>query len=79
MAADRKRFITVAPYWLSYSIMSKGLLEDYGLDPDDHPKVVDELNQSIGEAIIDTLLSVLDDNAADPRIARALREARGEA
>jgi hypothetical protein len=73
------RCITVYPYWLGYSTMAAGLLEDYNVDPRDHPKVVDELDQGIGEAIIDTLLSVLDDHEADPRIAAALREARGQA
>jgi len=54
------------------------ILQDYGLNPNGHPKVMNDLNQSVGEAIIDTILQVLDDHADDPRIAEALREARGE-
>ncbi|MEV1004988.1 hypothetical protein [Nonomuraea sp. NPDC050202] len=43
-----------------------GIVEDYDLNPDDHPKMMDVMQQSVGEAIIDTILQVLDDNAHDP-------------
>lgn len=69
--------LDVHKYWLGYGGMAAGLLEDYDLEPAEHPEIVSELGQSIGEAIIDTLLDVLKDHADDPRIASVLREARG--
>jgi hypothetical protein len=66
----------VANYSLSWGFVD-GIVADYGLNPGDHPKMMDDMQQSVGEAIIDTILQVLDDNAQDPRVAAALRRARG--
>jgi hypothetical protein len=54
-----------ACYSLSWGFVD-GIVEDYDLNPDDHPKMMDVMQQSVGEAIIDTILQVLDDNAHDP-------------
>lgn len=67
------------PYTLFWYFVS-GIMQDYGVDSADHPDLWLELNQSVGEAIVDTILEVLVERAADdPRIASALAEARGEA
>lgn len=68
----------VASYWLGWYFVG-GIVQDYGIDPADHPKLMIELDQAVGEAIVDTILDVLNEHAGDPRIATALREARGEA
>lgn len=64
-------------YWLGWYFIA-GILEDYGLDSGEHPQLMIELNQAVGDAIIDTILDALGEHADDPRIAAALREARGE-
>jgi hypothetical protein len=40
--------------------------------------MVTEISQAVGEAVIDTILQVLDEHSCDPRIATALAEALGE-
>ncbi|MEV4079728.1 hypothetical protein AB0J43_05485 [Nonomuraea fuscirosea] len=83
MSGGRMRWVSdgctvVANRSMSWEFVN-GIVADYGLNPDDHPKMMDDMQQSVGEAIIDTILQVLDDNAHDPRVAAVLAEARGEA
>lgn len=68
--------VVVSCYSLSWGFVG-GIVEDYGLNPGDHPAMMDDMQQSVGEAVIDTILQVLDDNAHDPRVEAALRRARG--
>ncbi|MEV1003429.1 hypothetical protein [Nonomuraea sp. NPDC050202] len=70
--------LVVSAYSLSWGFVD-GIVEDYGLNPDDFPEMMTDMQQSVGEAVIDTILQVLDENAADPRIAAVLAEARGQA
>jgi hypothetical protein len=67
----------VASYWLRWYFIG-GILQDYGVDSADHPQMMIELDQAVGEVIVDTILDVLNEHADDPTIAAALREARGE-
>ncbi|TYB71221.1 hypothetical protein FXF51_01935 [Nonomuraea sp. PA05] len=83
MSEGRMRWVSdgcvvVSAYTLGWPCAS-GIVEDYGLNPDDFPEMMTDMEQSVGEAVIDTILQVLDENAADPRIAVVLAQARGQA
>jgi hypothetical protein len=54
------------------------LLLGHGVNPEDHPELRFELEQSIGEAMYDAFLAVLDDRLDDPVCAAILAELRPE-